>query len=452
MLIDTHTHLFYENFKDDLDEVFNHALNEGVNYMIVPATDLETAKQSIALAEKYSAIYSSVGVHPHDTKDWNDSILDELKDLAGHPKVVAIGEIGLDYYYDFSPRETQIIAFRKQLDLALALNLPVIIHNRDANEDTMNILREYKNTSLKAQLHCFAGTLENARELVDMGHYISFTGNITFKKMEHLREIAKHIELDNLLLETDSPFMTPVPFRGKRNEPAHVKLVAEKLAELHNTTFEDVARSTTANVKRLFAIGTDLKLSFTYQLGDSLYINITNRCNADCVFCDRKGAAIVKGYSLKMKKSEEPPAATYIEEIGDPTKYKEIVFCGYGEPTIRWDVVLEIARYVKSRGGKTRLNTDGHGNYINKYDITPDLQDLIDTVSISLNSVDPEQYANLMRVKPEMHTEMINFAKKAKQYSKVVMSIVGIKEVDAQKAREFVTNEIGVEFREREYF
>jgi TatD DNase family protein len=153
-----------------------------------------------------------------------------------------------------------------------------------------------------------------------------------------------------------------------------------------------------------------------------------------------------------MKKSEEPGADVYIKEIGDPKQYKEIVFCGYGEPTIRWDVVKEIARYVKENGGKTRLNTDGHGNYINKRDITPELDGLIDVVSISLNSVDPEQYAKLMRVDPKMHAEMLDFARKAKKYSKVVMSIVGINGVDAERAKEFVTEELGVEFREREYF
>jgi len=193
-------------------------------------------------------------------------------------------------------------------------------------------------------------------------------------------------------------------------------------------------------------------LSYTYQIGNSLYINVTNRCNADCVFCDRKGDAVIKGYNLKMSKDEEPPAEKYIEEIGDPTQYNEIVFCGYGEPTIRWDVVKKVAKYVKENGGKTRMNTDGHGNVINKRDITPEMKDLLDTVSISLNSTDPKQYAKLMRVDEKMHAEMLDFAKKAKEYTHVVMSIVGLSSVDTEKAKEFVTKELGVDFREREYF
>lgn len=195
-----------------------------------------------------------------------------------------------------------------------------------------------------------------------------------------------------------------------------------------------------------------MNLSFTYQIGNSLYINITNRCNADCVFCDRKGEAVIKGYNLKMSRAEEPDPDVYISEIGDPSKYVEIVFCGYGEPTIRWDVVKKVAEYVKLKGGKTRMNTDGHGNFINKRDITPEFSGLIDTISISLNSTDPDQYAKLMRIDRSLHTEMLDFAKKAKNYSHVVLSIVGLSSVDSDNAKKFVTEEIGVDFREREYF
>jgi len=162
--------------------------------------------------------------------------------------------------------------------------------------------------------------------------------------------------------------------------------------------------------------------------------------------------AVISGYNLKMKKSEEPEAEIYIKEIGDPTKYKEIVFCGYGEPTIRWDIVKQIAGYVKNNGGKTRMNSDGHGNFINKRDITPELKNLIDTVSISLNSTDPGQYGKLMRVDPSLHAEMVDFAKKAINYTHVVMSIVGLNEVDSIAAQKYVKEVIGADFREREYF
>ncbi len=452
MFIDTHTHLFFKNFDDDREEVVKNAIASGVKYMLVPGTDIETSKQAIELAEKFDAVYASVGVHPHDTKDWSNSLIEELKELAKHPKVVAIGEIGLDYFYDFSPKEKQKQAFDKQIELALELNLPVIIHNRDSNEDIMEFARKYKNTQLKAQYHCFAGTVENARELVEMGHFISFTGNITFKKADSIREVISKVSVENILLETDSPFLTPEPFRGKRNEPKNIPLIAEIIAKIHHLRVEDVARTTSWNAYKLFGIGEKMKLSYTYQIGESLYVNVTNRCNADCVFCDRKGEAVINGYKLKMSKLEEPEAEVYISQIGDTKKYREIVFCGYGEPTIRWEVVKQVAKYVKENGGKTRMNSNGHGNFINKRDITPELKDVIDTISISLNSTDKTQYAKLMRVDESLHAEMIDFAQKAKHFTHVVMSIVGLSSVDTENAKQFVTNQIGVDFREREYF
>jgi TatD DNase family protein len=203
----------------------------------------------------------------------------------------------------------------------------------------------------------------------------------------------------------------------------------------------------------MFGIGSKPNTSFTYQIGQNLYINVTNRCNADCIFCGRKGEAVVSGYNLKMNKSEEPPAEVYIKEIGDPKKYYEIVFCGFGEPTIRWDVVRQIAKYVKENGGNTRLDTDGHGSFINRRDITPEFNGLIDIVSISINAPDAQHYSELMRVEPKMFDEMISFAKAAKKYvKKVVMTAVMLNDVEISKVRKIVEQEIGAEFRGREYF
>lgn len=453
MFVDTHAHLFFENYKDDLDFVINRAKNKGVDYIIIPATDIKTSHEAISIAEKYEQIFVAVGVHPHDTKDWDESFITEIKKLAKHPKVVGIGEIGLDYYYDFSPKDQQIKAFKSQLELAIKLGLPAIIHNRDSDKDMLEIIKSYYGTGLKAQFHCYNGSLDDALEYMKMNHFISFTGNITFKKSDELRAILKKINLNNLLLETDSPFLTPVPFRGKRNEPAYVTYVAQQVADVHKIPIEDVGRITSLNAFRFFGVGHAPKTSFTYLIGNSLYINVTNRCNADCTFCRRKDDPYLRGHNLGMKKSEEPPAQVYINEIGDPKKYDEIVFCGYGEPTIRWNVVKQVAKYVKDNGGKTRINTNGHGNIINKRDITPEMQGLIDVVSISLNTFDPKHYAELMRVTEDHFDEMKKFAKLSKQYvNKVVMSVVSLDEIEIEKSRKVVEDEIGVEFRVREYF
>lgn len=453
MFIDTHSHLFYKNFNDDLDEVVIRAKESGVDNIIVPATDLETAEKTIKLCDKYDTVYGAVGIHPHDSKDWDNSLLAKIQDLAQHKKIIAIGEIGLDYYYDFSPPEKQIQAFKAQIELAIELNLPIIVHNRDSDKDIMDIISQYCGKGLKAQFHCFNASLNNAFEFIKMNHFISFTGNITFKNRGDVRSVLEKIGLDNLLLETDSPFMTPVPFRGKRNEPANVKYVAEKIAEIHKVSVEEVAKVTSYNAFRLFGIGKSPEINYTYPLGRSLYINVTNRCNADCTFCKRNTFPFISGFNLGMKKSEEPAADEYIKEIGDPKKYEEIVFCGYGEPTIRWEIVKQVAAYVKANGGKTRLNTNGHGNLINHKNITPEMKDLIDVVSISFNSFDPGQYAQLMRLDEKHFFEMINFAKASKPYvKKVVMSVVSLDEVEIEKSRKVVEDEIGAEFRVREYF
>ena len=453
MFIDTHAHMFFANFREDIDEVISRAKEENIKYILVPATDIETAKQTIELTKKYDIIYGAVGVHPHDTKDWNSTFIPQIEKLAKNEKIVAIGEIGLDYYYDYSPKEKQIEAFKAQIELAIKLKLPIIVHNRESHEDIMNILRSYKGSGLRAQLHCYNGSKEDARELIELGHYISFTGNITFKKADSLREVLKSIPVKYLMTETDSPFMTPVPHRGKRNEPANVKLIAEKIAEVHGITVEDVNRMAFYNAYRLFGIGSKPEVSYCYKMYNSLYLNITNRCNAECIFCDREGEAVINGYNLSMKKSEEPTAEKIIKEIGDPKNYKEIVFCGYGEPTIRWDVVKEIAKYVKENGGRTRLNTNGHANFIHSKDITPEMKGLIDSVSVSLNALDEKTYSKLVGVEPKMFREMLEFSKKSKEYvDEVVLTIVEEQNIDEAAARKFVEEEIGVKFRVREYF
>ncbi|HEY6906578.1 MAG TPA: TatD family hydrolase, partial [Ignavibacteriaceae bacterium] len=434
-------------------QVIEKAKLNKVDCIIVPSTDVASAKQTLKLADKYDFIYAAVGVHPHDSKDWDASLLNEIEELSGHPKVVAIGEIGLDYYYDFSPRDKQIEAFRAQIELAIKRKLPVIVHNREADKDMMEIISSYCGNNLRAQFHCFNSSLDDALEYIKMNHIISFTGNITFKKADELRKVVSGISLDNLLLETDSPFMTPEPHRGERNEPANVKQVAEKIAEIYNVKTEDVARVTSFNAFRFFGLGNKNKISYTYQIGKNLYVNITNRCNADCFFCNRKGDATLHGYNLKMTKDEEPPAEVYIQEIGDPAKYGEIVFCGYGEPTIRWDVVKKVAKYVKENGGRTRLNTNGHGSFINKRDISPEFIGVIDVVSISINTVDPRQYAKIMKLDTRFFNEMVTFAKSVKQYvEKLVMTVVSIDEIEIEKAREVVQTKFGAEFRVRPYF
>ena len=254
MLIDTHSHLHDPRFDDDREAVLNRARNAGVEVMITVGTDLETSRAAIALAEQHPFIYATVGVHPHDVKDLTPEILAELRDLATHPRVVAYGEIGLDYYYDHSPRDIQREGFINQLAIARAVDLPVVLHTRDAQEDTLAILQsEWKDRP--GVFHCFTGDPAYASKALELGFMVSFSGIVTFPKARELREAVRVVPLDRLLIETDCPYLAPVPYRGKRNEPSYLPAIAEIIAaEKSPTSLEDISHVSSENAKKLFGL------------------------------------------------------------------------------------------------------------------------------------------------------------------------------------------------------
>jgi TatD DNase family protein len=254
MLFDTHTHVNAEQFDEDREEVIRRAQEAGVNQMVVVGFDRETINGALELAEFRDFIYAAVGWHPVDAVDMTDEDLERLEKLTEHPKVVALGEMGLDYHWDKSPKDVQIDVFRKQIRLAKKTNMPIIIHNREATEDIIAVLKEEDAASVGGIMHCFSAGLEEAQQCLDMNFYISFGGPVTFKNAKLPKEVAKEIPLDRLLVETDCPFLSPHPYRGKRNEPAYVKLVAEKVAELKDISIKELAEITSDNARRLFGI------------------------------------------------------------------------------------------------------------------------------------------------------------------------------------------------------
>ncbi|MFC0274253.1 TatD family hydrolase [Metabacillus herbersteinensis] len=254
MLFDTHAHLNALQYEDDLQEVILRAQHEGVSKIVVVGFDRETIERAMDLIEEYSFIYAAIGWHPVDAIDMTDEDLAWIKELASHPKVVAVGEMGLDYYWDKSPKEVQQEVFRKQIALAKELKLPIIIHNRDATADVVEILAEEGASEVGGIMHCFTGSLEVAEQCMKMNFYISFGGPVTFKNAKKPKEVAMEIPMDRLLIETDCPYLTPHPFRGKRNEPSYVKYVAEQLAELKGVTFDEIAQITSDNAHKLFGI------------------------------------------------------------------------------------------------------------------------------------------------------------------------------------------------------
>ncbi|AKS37042.1 hydrolase TatD [Anoxybacillus gonensis] len=254
MLFDTHAHLNATQFSEDVEQVIERARAEGVSHIVVVGFDRPTIQRAMELAEEYPFIYAAVGWHPVDAIHMTDEDLVMIERLAAHPKVVALGEMGLDYYWDQSPKDVQKEVFRKQIRLAKKVKLPIIIHNRDATADIVDILREEGAEEVGGVMHCFSGSIEVARQCIDMNFYISFGGPVTFKNAKKPKEVAKEIPLDRLLIETDCPYLTPHPFRGKRNEPSYVKYIAEAIAELKGLSFEEVAQKTSDNAKRLFGI------------------------------------------------------------------------------------------------------------------------------------------------------------------------------------------------------
>jgi TatD DNase family protein len=261
-LIDTHCHLNFDSFDSDRDQVIERAAAAGVTHIIIPAVDVETTQEALALAAHYPSIYAASGVHPNSTADFTADTLNTIAELAQQPKIVAIGEIGLDYHWDKSPKEKQLAAFEAQLELAVQLELPIIIHSREASKDVMAILERWAVTlpdPLKSRpgvMHSFSAPPSIAERALDIGLYLGFTGPITYKNADELRRVAAATPLDRILVETDAPFLVPIPYRGRqqRNEPSYIPIMVERLASLKQVSDDEMARITTENAERLFKL------------------------------------------------------------------------------------------------------------------------------------------------------------------------------------------------------
>jgi TatD DNase family protein len=436
-----------KQFDNDRDQMLLRARDAGLEALITIGSDFQSNVEALDLSHSHDFIYASVGIHPHDAKDFTDDIYDQLKKWTDDDKVVAVGETGLDYHYDNSPREVQRAVFMQHLQLANDTALPAVIHSRDAKEDTMDILNDSGIT--KGVLHCFSGDWDMAEKAMMMGLHISIAGPVTFKKAVSLQEIVKLIPDEYLLIETDAPYLTPVPHRGKRNEPSYVVHTAQAVAELRGVTIDDIARITSLNARRLFNIGEVAATGeIAYKIRNSLYLNITNRCTNRCSFCIRMQSDFVKGHNLRL--SREPSAAELKHAIGDPTKYKEVVFCGYGEPLLRLDIVKEIGEWVKANGGHVRINTNGHANLIHKRNILPELRHFVDSMSISLDAQDAETYAKLcIPIYNDAYHGVIEFIDEAKKYiPSVQITVVDAESVDLNECKK-IAEKAGVGFRVR---
>jgi len=452
-LVDTHCHLDFENYKDDLEDVLERASSAGVVRMIVPGTSVASSRKAIELAGKYKDVFAAVGIHPHEADKTKDSDISRLRDIAlESEKIVAIGEMGLDYYKGYSKPENQLKLFRDCLAIAGDLDLPVILHNRDAGEDLLSVLEQAAPSVTSGVVHCFSADRAFLDAVLKRGMHVSFTGNITFEKASNLREIAKHVPLENLLLETDSPYISPVPLRGKRNEPANVRYLLDIFAEIYDHTPEDIARITTHNANQLFRLGIEEKSRIAYAIRDVLYLNITNRCTNRCTFCTRNASNFVKGHNLRLER--EPTFEEIIAAMGDISKYREITFCGYGEPTLRLGIIKKVASYVKSKGIGVRLVTNGEGDLIDNSSIAEELKGIVDRVSVSLNASDPPGYNNLCRsvFGEDAYGAILDFIRDCRRSGIEVevtcLDLVGVARISECRRK---AEELGAEFRLRHF-
>lgn len=439
-----------KEFDGDRDEVIKRAGDSDVKYMINAGSDRESIIKELEISSKFPNVYSAVGIHPHDAKTLDDSLFKELKKWMKNDKVIAVGEIGLDYHYFNSPKGVQIEAFRRQISLAGDAKLPILVHSREAKIDTIRILRD-EITDTSGVLHCFSGDKDMAKKAMELGFCISIAGPVTFKNAKKLGEIVRFIPDEFLLIETDAPYLSPVPMRGKRNEPSYITHTARAVADIRGVSIDDLARITTLNAQKLFKIGeiTD-KPEIVYKIRDSLYLNITSKCTNKCNFCIKFRTSYVKGHNLRLER--DPSALQLIKAVSDPKQYKEVVFCGIGEPLLRLDVVKKVSKWIKEQGGRVRINTNGHGNLINGRNIVPELKGLVDSVSVSLDAESEKKYDRICR--PQIkgaYNGLLEFIKESRKYiPETYVTVVKIPQINVDKCKD-LADELGVELRVRKF-
>ncbi|MEO5346990.1 MAG: YchF/TatD family DNA exonuclease [Magnetococcus sp. YQC-9] len=456
--VDSHAHLDFPDFKEDLPAVLQRAREAGVVYINSIATRLSEVRPLLELFGDQPNIFTSVGIHPHHAAEASESSVETILAHCHHPKVVAIGETGFDLHYEFSPRAEQEAVFRNHIRAAREMGLPLVIHTREAEEETRRVMIEENAATCGGVIHCFTGSAQMAHWALDQGFHLSFSGIVTFKAAHALQQVARSLPLERLLIETDAPYLAPIPHRGKRNEPAYVVRVAEFLAGLLQRPVEEVARITTENYLRLFQIGARESAGesagekLAYAIGNGLYLNLTKACTLHCEFCPKwSGQSVVKGYDLSLRR--HPTAAQVLEAMGDFSGYQEIVFCGFGEPTLRLETLLEVAAVIKRQGGKRiRINTDGLANRAFGTDVTPRFRGVIDALSVSLNAQDAVTYDRICRPALSGSYEAVKafiLAARAQVPEITATAIQGVEGVDIAACRRIAEEELGVRFRVR---
>ncbi len=467
-------------FETDFSDVLLRMSNRGITHAISIGSlaQNERIEKTVEIINSYDFIFTALGVHPKSLyKDLPDIFkLFEHYYSANKKKVIAVGEIGLDY---FMPKKNlgevktkQKELFKFQIGLASAYRLPIIVHVRDAYEDAIGILKDYVKSPdgfFGGVIHCFSSDDPAiAEEFIKMGFFISFSGNITYKKNEGLRAAVKNIPNEKILIETDSPYLAPAPFRGKRNEPSRVSLVLDTIAELKGVERGKLDALTVQNTVNLFSLNgiSGFYPSVAYKIGNSVYVNLTNKCTNRCTFCPKyqngKSNFNVRGYNLKLDK--EPAVDEVVSSVFRYYDFKEVVFCGFGEPTLRIETLKSVAKTLKKIYAdihgcsdlKIRLDTDGLANAVYERNTVPELGGIIDSVSISLNAQNSEHYdricnPQILKKRAKAYDSVLNFIGESKKYIKeVTVTAVDLPGTDIPYIAN-IAKKLGVDFRHRKY-
>lgn len=388
---DTHCHLYYNSYDNDILDVIKFAKSNGVTRILVPGIDEDSSRKASQLAASHSGVFASVGLQPNESPEYPDTFIEKLAELTIQPRVIAIGETGLDFYRTETPRETQYDRLARQLELAEKLAYPIILHSRGAERELLEYLVD-KNPNIPVIFHCYTGLLETALKVAGEGYYLSFAGPVTFSKGEYLREIVKNIPPEQILIETDGPFMSPEPLRGKRNEPAYVRHIADVIADVMGTSQEATAAQLTQNAERAFLLGEHRRTDLVYSLYGRIYMNITGKCDNRCTFCIKNRQDGIGGYYLRHKTEPDSGQLENIIDVLMPEWAGELVFCGFGEPTMRPVLLGKLAGRAKKKGFRTRLNTNGLCLSRMSTDEAMLFLKCFDTVSISLNASNEDEY------------------------------------------------------------
>lgn len=479
-MIDSHCHLEMPDFESDFQSVLDRMRENGVTHAISIGSLAQNERigKTMDIVNSRDFIYTTLGVHPKSPYTNFEGILKSFENYYSNnrEKIVAVGEIGLDYFFngrlagDINEiKRLQEELFRFQIELALTNRLPIIVHIRDAYKEALDILKSCINAPagfFGGVIHCFsADDLDIAMEFIKLGFFISFSANITYKKNEHIRLAAKNIPDEKILTETDSPYLAPQAFRGKRNEPSYVRFVLQEIAGLKGIEQKRFDELTVQNTVNLFSIDgvQGFYPAVAYKIRNSVYINLTNKCTNRCSFCPKyqnqngQNNFNVRGYNLELKK--EPSASEVISSVFHYYDFNEAVFCGLGEPTLRLATLKDVAKAVKEKGGggiKVRLDTDGLAGAVYNRNIAHELEGLIDSVSVSLNAHNSDFYdriclPNLNKKGTDAYAEVISFIKESKKYIKeVTATAVDLPGLDVPYASN-LAHKLGVKFKLRKY-